>query len=117
MTPDPLTLMVCPSCCSLEHKTEATLSPWACQTCGYAVQTMPTVYELVSGSAPTDPDWSDVDIGAWMRRCVAVIMVYADQINPSVARTLGLALASRHPRLGPALITEVAALHRDLGDL
>lgn len=114
---DLLTLMICPSCCSLEHKVDDQSPPWLCQTCGYSVPVMPTVYELISGAVTTDPDWDDVDIGAWFRRCIAVVMVYADTITPNTARTLGLALASRHGKLGPAIITEIGTLNRDLAEL
>jgi hypothetical protein len=112
-----LNMMVCPSCCAVEYKDAATAQPWACQTCGYNVDFMPSIVELISGAVETEADWSDVDLGAWLRRCLAAVMTYSDTINPAAARTLGFILAARHPKLGPALIAEIGKLSRDRADL
>lgn len=106
--------VVCPGCG--DHKTLAVAEHsvmnggWSCAECSYTAEgggRPPTIGEIVEGTAKSG-DWNDVDISAYVRRIVVLVLVGADKLNSGAARTLGFALMTRYPGIGKALMPELA---------
>ena len=70
---------------------------WVCMHCGYETAgMMPTVGELLAGTVATDASWGDVNIGALLRTAGAVVMAWANELNPTAAQTLGLMVMTQN---------------------
>ena len=111
---DLLSLRICPSCMALDLKPasppESGVGGWRCAACRYHSVYLPTIGELLSGTPETTEGWDDVNVGAWLRRCTAVILLHVEEIAPEAGRTLGIALLTQDPKLAGSLLEEINAL-------
>jgi hypothetical protein len=87
---------------------------WTCAGCGYAAAGRPPSLEELIGTREGFGDWDDVDIAAYATKITALVLVGADQLNPSAARTIGLIFMGHYPTMTQKLMPMMGELSAEL---
>lgn len=113
--------VVCPGCGhheTLEEADHKAKGGWGCPECSYALEEgrPPTIFELIATPGGFG-EWIDVDIAAYVTKITALILVGADALNPSAARTIGLVFMGHFPEVAQALLPLMGSLSGELASV